>query len=179
MQVSSILLYQCPWYISYVLIITGFNFLITVLFETDRPAENFVLYGTNIFQWKPVLVKIVSELVTAVVPIGLDLTCPALGSRFIMLSKTPQSQQLKIALGPPSLRKKKKKISGEKIAYLLCIHRLRLLCWVFTVARYLFIFFQVVFLWVQCNWPNSPVGSSWSLLLEWRDVPVHACASSS
>jgi len=31
-------------------LLSDFNFLITVVFETDRPAENFLLYGTNIFQ---------------------------------------------------------------------------------------------------------------------------------
>lgn len=84
------------------------------MFETDRPAEKNVFYGTNIFQGKPVLVKMVSELMTAVIPIGLNLTCPALGARFITQSKTPQSQQLKIALGPPSLRKKKKKRKNQQ-----------------------------------------------------------------
>lgn len=149
------------------------------MFKTDRSAENSVLYRTNIFQWKPILVKITSELMTAVISIGLNPTCPALGTIFITLSKTPQSQQLKIALGPPSVHKTKKKISGEKIACLLCIHRFRLLCWVLTVVRHLAIFFQVVFLQVQYNQLYSPVRSSYSLLLKWHNIPVNVCASSS
>jgi len=42
----------------------------------------------------------------------------------------------------PTFFKEKKTISEEKIAHLLCIHRLRLPCWAFTVAKHLSIFSQ-------------------------------------
>lgn len=97
-----------------VLIMTNLDFLITC--EAAGPAENSVLYVTNIFQW-----KLVSRLMTAVISIGLNLTYPSLGAKCIMLSKVPQSQQLKITLGPPCLRKKSKKISGDK--YNFCVYK--------------------------------------------------------